>query len=148
MPTADGQVEIRFRHISGDVGPFHFPTSATILNLKERVCQEWQQSTELVVAAIMLEVLLSCLNSLLNLTNGQVCGTCWGVCIADGTQIDGDTVKTPSHLKLIFNGKFLEDGKELKGAAVAGLCACAYLKMGCQNCTHPHSLSGWQRAPV
>mmetsp|Transcript_47765 Transcript_47765/g.121875 ORF Transcript_47765/g.121875 Transcript_47765/m.121875 type:complete len:121 (-) Transcript_47765:352-714(-) len=75
MPTADGQVEIRFRHISGDVGPFHFPTSATILNLKERVCQEWQQN---------------------------------------GTQIDGDTVKTPSHLKLIFNGKFLEDGKELK----------------------------------
>uniref|UniRef100_A0A7S1X7T6 Ubiquitin-like domain-containing protein n=1 Tax=Tetraselmis chuii TaxID=63592 RepID=A0A7S1X7T6_9CHLO len=75
MAAADGHVEIRFRHISGDVGPFRFPSSATILNLKERVCQEWQQS---------------------------------------GTQIDGDTVKTPAHLKLIFNGKFLDDGKELK----------------------------------
>jgi len=71
---AGESIQIRFRHTSGDVGPFGFPPSSTILNLKERVCKEWEEA---------------------------------------GTQIDGETIKSPSAVKLIFNGKFLEDNKSL-----------------------------------
>mmetsp|Transcript_13324 Transcript_13324/g.37669 ORF Transcript_13324/g.37669 Transcript_13324/m.37669 type:complete len:121 (-) Transcript_13324:391-753(-) len=70
MGDESGQIQIRFRHISGDVGPFPFPGTATILNLKERVCQEWQTA---------------------------------------GKAPEGETAKTPASVKLIFNGKFLDD---------------------------------------
>ncbi len=33
---------IRFRYTAGDFGPYSFPKASTVLQLKERVWQEWQ----------------------------------------------------------------------------------------------------------
>lgn len=43
MSTAEGEegYNIRFRHIGGDLGPFVFNKNCTVLNLKERLMQEW-----------------------------------------------------------------------------------------------------------
>uniref|UniRef100_A0A061RHR7 Ubiquitin-fusion protein n=1 Tax=Tetraselmis sp. GSL018 TaxID=582737 RepID=A0A061RHR7_9CHLO len=76
MPAHNGEtVSIRFRHTTGDIGPFSFSPSATILSLKERVCQEWPNCSAQVP--------------------------------------DTEVPKSPASLKLIFNGKFLEDNKVL-----------------------------------
>lgn len=34
-------IQLRFRHISGDIGPWQFPDSATIQQVKERLFADW-----------------------------------------------------------------------------------------------------------
>ena len=36
-----GGYNIRFRHVSGDFGPYVFPKSCTVFHLKEKVLEEW-----------------------------------------------------------------------------------------------------------
>lgn len=36
-----GDLKVRFRHVCGDIGPFLFPSSANVQDLREKLCQEW-----------------------------------------------------------------------------------------------------------
>ena len=36
---------IRFRHVAGDFGPYVFPKTSTVMTLKEKLLEEWPQSS-------------------------------------------------------------------------------------------------------
>lgn len=112
------EIQIRFRHTSGDVGPFAFPPSSTVLSLKERVIQEWQSGEPSCCTVMHVPTGLrnfthaaapdKSTHSFVKLISGNRK-------LAAGTQIDGETPRNTASLKLIFNGKFLEDNKSLNG---------------------------------
>lgn len=68
-----GELTCRFRHVSGDLGPFRFPLSSNVQDLKERLFREWPK---------------------------------------DGP-LTGEPPGSPSDVKVILGGRFLEPSENL-----------------------------------
>ena len=86
---------IRFRHVSGDFGPYLFPKTCTVLSLKEKVMEEWPK----VVG-----------------TQASVAGTT-GSGAADAGPSPSPSQPAPksaAELRIIFGGRMLDNQKLVK----------------------------------
>lgn len=100
--AADAELQIKFRHVLGDVGPFNFDDKATIQSVKETIFNKWpagrQGSLQSAVAVLSWAALtLAC-------------------CFAEGP-LAKETPTSAADLRILCSGQFLDNSKTLKGGA-------------------------------
>ena len=100
-------VQLRFRHTSGDVGPYSFPLGHTILQVKEGVFSQWPRGV------------------------GQLLGGCHIMRSADLTApssaegpLSKENPSSAADLRILCAGKFLDNAKILRGTASPLVPSC------------------------
>ena len=107
-----GGYNIRFRHATGDFGPYTFPKSCTVLTLKEKLLEEWPK-----------EPLLQGRPKNNNNNNNAVAGATKKTTTTTTTtttkqhqesKSQHPIPRDPSELRIIFAGRMLEERKLVK----------------------------------
>ena len=100
-----GGYNIRFRHATGDFGPYTFPKSCTVLTLKEKLLEEWPK-----------EPLQGRPKN--NNNNNAVAGTTTTTTTTTKQHQESKSQhpipRDPSELRIIFAGRMLEERKLVK----------------------------------
>mmetsp|Transcript_37280 Transcript_37280/g.80558 ORF Transcript_37280/g.80558 Transcript_37280/m.80558 type:complete len:151 (+) Transcript_37280:1-453(+) len=99
---------IRFRHVGGDFGPYVFPKTCTVLNLKEKIIHEWPKVNRGGGGGDNN-------NSKEGDGSATTTGSPQGVGTTGGTSSGTAVVpRTAQELRIIFGGRMLDDQKLVK----------------------------------